>query len=94
MQQSLPAAVRAGDVQPVHGVNCACVKLPLTDVTVTFSLFKINHCTNISLVVVLNILTVFFAFFLSLPQHYSSLLQRPLELNAYGQLYKLGDDII
>ena len=62
-QQSLPAAVRAGDVQPVHGVNCACVKLPLTDVTVTFSLFKINHCTNISLVVVLNILTVFFAFF-------------------------------
>ena len=59
-QQSLPAAVRAGDVQPVHGVNCACVKLPLTDVTVTFSLFKINHCTNIILVVVLNILTVFF----------------------------------
>nr|AAM80477.1 Hm1 protein [Schistosoma japonicum] len=44
--------------------------------------------------VVLNILRVFFTHFLSFPQSYSSLLQRPSQLHAHCQLCKLGDNVI
>lgn len=55
---------------------------------------KKQESTEESSFVVLNIFRVFFLLTFSLPWRYSSLLQRPSQLHAHGQLCKLGDDVI